>query len=439
MAEKGTNLKDNRLRKMKVLIVTGLLCAAVLMMTPMASSTSQWSRKTSLPCETCHTVFPRLNSFGEQYLRNGYEFPDNHEEYIGEAGGVFVEKVENLFGFRLNVTPIQFETNSFQEDSASEKTSRLTLGSPVWLQAFVAGNVYKNISFFSELEHAQGTFKFNWFYFNFTRLGNTPMVNFQVGNLSPLEFASVPNRLPQLPNLKGEIMLIKSADGKGEESVDMSSARPGVQYFGHTENDVALVYVGVSPGTKATNVNQSLHYWGGLVLRLPENAIKGFEGSTATIHVYQGTDTKYTGEEKPGPQLKQVENKFTRISPQINIRYNDRLDIQAAMVFAKDDNWKLVADPASDYKYSGVFVEGGYMPNNKWHMGLHYDKYSSDDKISGGDYDGEPVVQYQRIVPALTYVINQNIRFTLYWEKNLSDERGTKLVDKLVLNMRTMF
>jgi hypothetical protein len=423
----------------KLIIVVMLLSGALLMMFVGVKATSQWSRQTSLPCETCHTVFPRLNAFGEQYLRNGYEFVDNNEEYAGTAGGVFVGKVEHLFGFRLNVTPLQYETNTFQEDSASEKKSRLTLGSPIWLQAFVAGNVYKNISFFSELEYAQSSFKFNWFYFNFTRLGKTPAINFQVGNLSPLEFASYPNRLPQLPNLKGEVMLIKSSDGKGEESIDLSSARPGIQYFGHTENDVALVYAGVSPGTKAANVNQSLHYWGGLVLRLPENAVKGLEGSSATIHIYQGTDTKNTGEEKPGPQVKQVENKFTRISPQINIRYKDRLDIQAAMVFAKDENWKLVANPAADYKYSGVAFEGGYMPNNKWHLGLHYDKYSSKDKFAGGPYDGDPIVHYQRVVPAVTYIINQNIRFTLYWEKNLSDERGTKLVDKLVVNMRTMF
>jgi hypothetical protein len=401
-----------------------------------ASATSQWSRKTGIECSGCHTVFPRLNTTGEDFLKGGYQLEKAHE-------GFTLDKVENLFGFRLNMTPIQLETNTLKEDSTTEPKTRITLGNPVWLQMFVAGSIYKDISFFSELEYSSGSFKFNWFYFNFTNLANSPYLNFQVGNISPLEFASYPNRLPQLPNLKSEVMLIKSSGGQGEESVDMSSARPGIQYFGY--NEWGLLYLGTTPGTKAVDVNQFLHFWGGLVFRLPANTINGLEGSTATIHYYGGTDTKGTGT-APGPQL---ENKFTRLSPQVNIRYKEKVDIQAAYVIAKDENVALVDGPTEDYKYSGIGIEGGYMPNVKWHLGLHFDSYKSDDEIpSGNPGEGEPVVKFSRIVPAATYIINQNIRFTLYYEKDLLKDRGPggafigddeKAVDKIYINMRTMF
>jgi hypothetical protein len=351
----------------------------------------------------------------------------------------FLEKLENTFGFRINVTPIQLETNTFLEDSAKDKGTRVTLGSPVWLQMFVAGSVYKDISFFSELEHASGSFKFNWFYFNFTNLTKSRAVNFQVGNISPLEFASYPNRLPQFPNLKAEVMLKKSADGKGEESVDMSSARPGIQYYGY--NDWVLAYAGATPGTKATDVNQYLHFWGGLVFRLPDGTSKNFAGSTATIHMYKGTDTKFTGFAASGTttaDTAQVKNDFTRISPQVNLRYLDKLDIQAAYVMAKDDNWTFSTTPR-EWKYSGIGVEAGYMPNWKWHLGFHYDYFKSDSTFASGTYQGKPIWQYQRFVPGVTYIINQNFRFTLYFEKDLSDDRGSELSDKLYLNMRTMF
>ena len=351
--------------------------------------------------------------------------------------------MENLFGFRVNITPIQLETNSLMEDSTSEPKSRISIGNPIWLQMFVAGSIYKDISFFSELEHSAGSFKFNWFYFNFTNLANSPYLNFQVGNISPLEFASYPNRLPQLPALKSEVMLIKSSGGQGEESVDMSGARPGIQYFGY--NNWGLLYLGTTPGAKAVDVNQFLHFWGGMVYRLPANTINGLEGSTATIHYYGGTDTKGTGI-APGPQ---VENKFTRVSPQINIRYKEKLDIQAAYVMGTDDNVALVANPTEDYKYSGIGFEGGFMPDPKWHLGLHFDTYQSDDDIpTGQPGEGESVVKFSRVVPVVTYVINQNIRFSLYYEKDLLKDRGVtglfigdtgKAVDKIYINMRTMF
>jgi hypothetical protein len=424
-----------------------------MMMPDAARATSQWTRKTGRSCQSCHTVFPRLNISGENYLRNGYQLESSHrkaptkvssldnpapaeaqqEEKVEEARrGTFIESVNNLFGFRLNMTPVMLETHSLQKDAGADKTNRVTIGSPVWIQMFVAGSFYKDISFFSELEYAQSAFKFNWFYFNFTNLAQSRWVNFQVGNISPLEFASYPNRLPQLPNIKGEVFLIKSSNGAGEESIDMSSSRPGIQYYGR--NAWGLVYAGISPGTKAADVNQFKQYWAGLVLRATDR-VGDFEGTSATFHYYRGTDTKYTGQETADPQIPQVENSFTRFSPQVNIRYREQVDVQAAYVMGKDDNRGLVANSTGEFKYKGVAFEGGYMPRRMVHLGVHYDKYSSDNKLP----TGKPVIEFHRIVPAVTYVINQNFRASVYYEKNLLDIPSAQKVDKLYLNLRTMF
>lgn len=419
----------NGVKKGLVGTLVVLFFAMMALIPSPANATSQWARKTGLSCNACHTVFPRLNSFGEEFLRNGYELVSPHQagDSPDDEGSVYLDKLEHLLGFRLNMTPIMLETNSFQKDSSSERSSRITLGNPIWIQFFVAGSVYRNISFFSELEYAQSAFKFNWFYFNFTNLGNSRALNFQLGRISPLEFASYPNRLPQLPNIKGEVMLVKSSEGNGEESVDMSSARPGIQYFGR--NDWLLVYAGASPGSKAVDVNQFLQYWGGVVLTLPENIVDGFEGSTATIHYYAGTDTKGSG------SATQIENKFTRFSPQVNVRYVDKVDVQAAYVIAEDDNRALVASPAGSFKYDGFAFEGGYMLADRWHLAVHYDKYESDDKLP----TGKPVIEFERVVPAITYTINQNIRLSVYYEKDLVDRPADTKVDKIYLNIRTMF
>ena len=223
-----------------------------------AGATSQWTRKTGLSCATCHSVFPRLNAFGSEFLRNGYQLK-SHKERQEEESQKLVDEIGNLLGFRVNVTPIMYETNSLQVgyDSVAKKPEmdgRWTFGQANWIQLFAAGSIQKDISFFSELEYAPSGFKLNWMYFNFTNLFGSKLANVQVGNISPLEYASYPNRLPQLPALKSEAMLLKASDGKGEESVDMSSVRPGIQYYGRT--DWALLYAGISPGTSARDINE---------------------------------------------------------------------------------------------------------------------------------------------------------------------------------------
>lgn len=394
------------------------------------NATSQWARKFGMSCSSCHTVFPRLNAFGEQFLKNGYQMMNTYntnfeDAYPINSGGVLLDEVSNLFGFRLNMTPFMLETNTLQKDSASEKTTKITLANPIWAQMFIAGSIYKDISFFSELEYSKSSFKFNWFYFNLTNLFGTRAANLQIGNISPIEFASYPNRLPQLPALKGEAMLIKSSNGKGETSVDMSSARPGFQYFGW--NEWVTVYAGISPGTSAGQINQFFNVWGGLVFNLPETVSKDLSGSTFTIHYYTGTDTKGTGTST------QIENSFNRISPQLNLRWKG-LDLQAAYVIAKDDNWSLVANPTEDFKYNGIALDCGYMINEKWNAAVHFDSYSSDNEV-----DGVKILDYKRIVPALTYIINENIRTTAYYEADISDKDADLKVSKFYLNIRTMF
>ncbi len=419
-----------------------LIVAACALISSSAVATTQWTRKTGMPCTACHTVFPRLNAYGEQFLKNGYQLPNQKKEE-GDESEVWTDNVSNLLGFRLNTTLVGLETHSFQKDSGASKSTRYTIGNPVWIQLFAAGQIYENISFFSELEYQKSSYKFNWFYFNFTRIGGSKYANFQVGNISPLEFASYPNRLPQLPNLKGEVFLIKSSNGQGEESIDMSSARTGIQYFGY--NDYGTLYAGISPGTVGTTgvtsngkttSNQNIDYWAGVVFTLPEAMLGKFAGSSATIHYYQGSDSKNSADEAT-PTQDQIKNDFTRISPQFNIRYAEQVDVQAAYVMGTDKNRDFAASGANDFKYSGLAVEAGYMPSWRYHFGLHYDKYASKDKVNG-----VRVLDYQRVVPTATYVVNQNIRFTLYYEKDLTSTKkiaSKDKVDKLYVNMRVMF
>jgi hypothetical protein len=60
----------------RILVVLALLAAAP------ATAIPALARKYATSCLTCHTVYPKLNPFGEAFRRNGYRFPGIDSDYI---------------------------------------------------------------------------------------------------------------------------------------------------------------------------------------------------------------------------------------------------------------------------------------------------------------------------------------------------------------------
>ena len=49
-----------------------------------AGAVPVFSRKYQTSCQTCHTIFPKLNPFGQAFRLNGYRMPAETEEQIKE-------------------------------------------------------------------------------------------------------------------------------------------------------------------------------------------------------------------------------------------------------------------------------------------------------------------------------------------------------------------
>src|SRR5262249_31008350 len=49
-----------------------------------ASAVPVFARKYQTSCQTCHTVFPKLNPFGQSFRLNGYRMPAETEEQVKE-------------------------------------------------------------------------------------------------------------------------------------------------------------------------------------------------------------------------------------------------------------------------------------------------------------------------------------------------------------------
>lgn len=405
-----------------------------------------WSRKYNVNCQMCHAPnFARLNYYGERFLANGYQSPDL-KEGDGDTEGkkdygsrLYLDnEVGHWFTARLNLTPIQIDTKALTVKG--EKKDKLTIGNPNWLQLFVAGALSKNASIYIENEFSTAAEPFHqaWYYMGLHNLGNTSWLNAQIGRLSPVVFAPYPDRLPQLPPIGNGILRVTSSNNGGISSVDMRSPRFGIQYYGH--GGPITLYAGASPGSKNSNAANQLGVWAGLRLWMPEKGPEKLLGSSIGLHFETGTDVKNPAN-KPTDSLAYTENAFTRIMPGVNLRWNDKIDLQAAYVMAKEDNRKLAATGAKEVSYNGIRAVGSYFINDKWIVSFHYDNItmSDDDKANIAASDPLKTDYNFLYVPVFTYLMRENIRVSLYPGLDMRDKE--KIADKenhhqLLINIR---
>ncbi|MEO8845569.1 MAG: hypothetical protein ABI591_04025 [Kofleriaceae bacterium] len=62
-----------------VLVIVGVL---VLAIPRTASAIPAFARKYGTSCTTCHTIYPKLNPFGEAFRRNGFRFPGTDSDVV---------------------------------------------------------------------------------------------------------------------------------------------------------------------------------------------------------------------------------------------------------------------------------------------------------------------------------------------------------------------
>ena len=82
----------------------GALIVLVLTAATPAAAIPAFARKYQTSCLTCHTVYPKLNPFGEAFRRNGYRFPGTDSDFI-KAEQVALGQEANKKTFPKTVWP----------------------------------------------------------------------------------------------------------------------------------------------------------------------------------------------------------------------------------------------------------------------------------------------------------------------------------------------
>ncbi len=430
-------------------VLTGAFLLVLPTMLPFAHSSDAWaipawSRKYDVNCQMCHSpLFARLNAFGERFQANGYQHPDldkpdGDDEGKKKYGSMLAldNEVGHWFTARFNLTPIQIETKAAVVNG--DTTSKITIGNTNWLQLFVAGSLMKNVSMYIENEITPTGIHQAWYYLGLHNLGNTPWLNFQFGRLSSVVFAPYPDRLPQLPAVGGPgITRVATSAGAGAVSMDLRSARYGIQYYGH--GGPLTLYAGVSPGTSSSNAANALGYWAGVKASISSGGPAKLVGSSIGVHVDGGTDRL-----NPANPDTTYENAYTRIMPSLNLRWADKIDLQAAYVMVSEDNRRLLPETANPeaVSYGGIRTVGSYILNDHWALSFHYDMITASDDDKANLAAGDPLqVDYSFLyIPVITYLYRENFRVSFYPGIDLRDEADLPFGQKhnlFFINIRT--
>ncbi|MBI4666028.1 MAG: hypothetical protein HY751_06445 [Nitrospinae bacterium] len=413
------------------LLATFIFLSSTFLITHDANALSQWARKYKTSCFTCHTAFPRLNYYGERFLWNGYQDPDN-EQPDGDLmkkvinNELVLDDVTNLLGFRLNLTPFRLREKAL--NLGGDEKDQITIGGPDWIQFFVGGSIFKNAAFFMELEFAGETVHYNWWHLSYHNMFGTPAVNFQLGNVSALEFSAQTDRLRIFPNYSSPLYAVKTSNGTGDDSLGISQARPAIQYYGYA--GPALWWAGVSSGKTAADVNDKMFYWGGLRYTVTEDMESAIEGSSVTLWAFQGEDGKNTAASDT-VSASYLTSTSKRYQAAGNLRWRD-IDVIGSYVWGDDEDGKLSTSANDKFEFKGYSFQAAWQINKMWYTGVMYDKVEKD---TGSGF----TVSDHQVIPQISFLPKENMRLGFYVKLDINDETGHTKKNDYWVNFRVMF
>ncbi|MEP7087181.1 MAG: hypothetical protein ABI884_07590, partial [Gemmatimonadota bacterium] len=143
-----------------------------------------FARKYGLRCSACHTVWPELNSFGQQFRDNGYQLRNEKDSPIAQNNSYIPLTIRVTPQFHVERATKQL-VDATPGDSKSGQVER-TLTSHGFdlsgIDIWTAGTLWKNVSFVVLLSGDNlGSFGFEAMHVRFDNLGDSPWLNLKVG------------------------------------------------------------------------------------------------------------------------------------------------------------------------------------------------------------------------------------------------------------------
>jgi hypothetical protein len=296
----------------KTILLSLVFIALGLVMASSLDAMPAFARKYSLSCKTCHSPFPKLKPYGDDFAANGFVIKDKPTpRYTVDTG-------DSLLSL-LREVPIAFRLEGFLTYNNSN-SRKLDFGSPHILKIISGGELFKHVSYY--------------FYFFFSEQGEIAGIEDAFVMFNDLFRSDLDIYVGQFqvsdPLFKREIRLpyedydIYGAR-PGNSSIDLTYDRGLMFTYGFKSGtDLVLEVVngnGIGPGNSFFNFDDDKYK--NVMLRVSQDA-----GHAARIGAFG-----YAGKEAPdsSPLTNSVwmaggDATFTAAPFELNLQYVERCD-----------------------------------------------------------------------------------------------------------------
>jgi hypothetical protein len=338
-----------------------------------------FARKYQMTCKTCHTPFPKLKPYGDEFAANGYVIKDKEApRYNIDTGDDFLSLIRDL--------PLAVRLDGFVTYNNSA-TKQLDFASPFMMKFLSGGEITKNVSYF--------------FYFIFSEMGEIAGIEdafIMFNNLFGSQFDFYVGQFQVSdPIFKRELRLTMEdyrifSTEVGDSGVTLTYDRGVMLSYDLPTQTSLTVEVVNGSGIDQANIFQNLDSdkYKNLVLRVSQDIGKDFRVGGFT---YLGKEEK----ENISNSLWMLgaDATITAKPFELNLQYVDR----------RDDNPYFITDFTEPTRTRGGFAELIYLPkgdDSKWYLAGLYNWVNSD--LDELDYSSA-TVHYGRM-------LRRNIRAT---------------------------
>lgn len=123
--------------------ITGILLAVfciLIFINKKPHSIPAFARKYQMTCKTCHSPFPKLSDYGEEFAGNGFQLPDK------EAPRYYVDTGDDALSLIRDI-PIAFRLEGFVTLNNLD-SGQLDFGTPYFLKILSGGEIARNIGYY---------------------------------------------------------------------------------------------------------------------------------------------------------------------------------------------------------------------------------------------------------------------------------------------------
>lgn len=402
---------------MKKYFITAVFSTLLILLLSVQSfAIPAFSRKYKTSCVTCHSVFPRLNSFGEAFRINGYQFPTDDDDKIKEEkiplGADAYKKVfpNAVWPNYISAVPpiaLRGRTGFALETVDEATTSQFDMPA---LQLLSGGSIGSGITLYAgaHLFEAGKAGTIDGFFVRFNNIFHQvipeELINIKVGQFIPeiVPFASNHRGLTNVAYafntydpVMGKAFVVGHVHGSGPFGIE--SFQIGAEASGIIARRFRYVAGVVNGGGVGEDINSSRDLYGRLAYKIGGMALDGSlkEGAPTDKEMavtvggfgYYGTGTNATTTE---------DFNFTRLGGDVNVNLN-KLNFTGGYILGKNGN-----SFQEKGAYDLYFAETSYL-FYPWLVGLL--RYEQANPVD--------VPAFRRIVPHISALVVANVKLKL--------------------------